>query len=100
MAKLQHQLTKRELREVMTADIDRPTRAKIMSRRGRNTKKWVGLPKPSCKSDFTPLEMVTSSIVHAVGKIAGEHLVKRHREFRISDRAAVLAYMKTRNQAS
>ena len=99
MPKLKHQLSKRELREVMSADILRPTRHKIMSRRGRNTKKWVGLPKPASNADFHPLPLVTSGIVHKYGKIAGRGLAKKHREFRILDRAAVVAYLASRKAA-
>lgn len=99
MLKLQRHTSKRELREVMLTDILRPTRHKIMSRRGRNFKKWVGLPKPASNAEFHPLPMVTSGIVHKYGKVAGEGLAKRYREFRISDRAAVVAYLANRKAA-
>lgn len=97
--KLRRQIPKREIRSVMQDDILRNTRTKVMRHRGRNTKKWIGLPKPRAKSDFTPLDMVTEGVVSAVGKVVGGQLRRKQREFRVKDRQAVIQYLRTRNQS-
>lgn len=94
--KLARTPSKRELARVQSADIHRVTRAGVMRHRGRNTRKWVGLPKPRSQEQFNPLPIVTNRILHKLGAEADPRIRKAERELRQKRRVEILEYLRTR----
>jgi len=92
---------KRDLLAVQSADVHRVTKAKV-HRAGRCAgrssafRRWVGLPKPACESDFNPLPIVTERILEAAGVAAAPVVQAAERERLRQRRVELLEYLRTR----
>lgn len=99
--KLKRTPSKRDLLAVQSADVHRVTKAKVRRAgrcAGRSSafRRWVGLPKPAVASDFNPLPIVTSGILHVLGAENDAKVRRIEREQLARRRVEMLEYLRTR----
>jgi len=93
--------SKREFLSAQLGEVHRVTKAKV-KRAGRCAgrssafKRWVGLPKPACESDFNPLPLVTSGILHVLGAENDAKVRRLEREQVARKRVEMIEYLRTR----
>lgn len=82
---------RRVIRELlMDPDIYRVTKARVMKRRGRNVKRWVGLAKPRSKP-APALDVVTEGMLYTLAQ--DERVLQQEREKAKRNRAALLRWL-------